>query len=135
MCLEKRKMGFRLLLADDERDFVDTLAERLRLRDYEVQVVYDGAEAIRAATSNKPDLVVLDLFMPGLSGDEAVKQLKMMYPTMPIILLTGHQAVDDNGTNPVSQTFACLTKPLAFKDFVAIVEAAIRESTTNGSGE
>ncbi|MCR4667446.1 MAG: response regulator [Desulfovibrio sp.] len=128
-------MGLRLLLADDERDFVDTLAERLRLRDYEVQVVYDGAEAIRAATSNKPDLVVLDLYMPGLAGDEAIKQLKMMYPAMPIILLTGHQAVDDNGTSPVSQAFACLTKPLAFKDFVAIVEAAVREGTTTGRGE
>ncbi|MBR3663098.1 MAG: response regulator [Desulfovibrio sp.] len=126
-------MGLRLLLADDERDFVDTLAERLRLRDYDVQVVYDGAEAIRAVTADKPDLVVLDLFMPGLPGDEAIRQLKMMYPAMPIILLTGHQAVDDTGISPISQAFACLTKPLAFKDFVATVEAAIRGSATQGN--
>ena len=106
-------MALRILLADDEKEFVDTLAERLSLRGYAPYVVYDGISALQAATPEKPDVVVLDLFMPGLSGDEVLRRLKVLYPDLPVILLTGHEAVDDNGTNPVSQAFACLTKTCA----------------------
>ncbi|MCR5815073.1 MAG: response regulator [Desulfovibrio sp.] len=127
-------MTMRVLLADDERDFVDTLAERLSLRGYEVTTVHNGAEAVRAATSARPDVAVLDLFMPGLPGDETLRQLKVMYPDLPVILLTGHEAVDDNGTSPVAKAFACLTKPLAFKDFVAVLEAAARAGRQASEG-
>lgn len=111
-------MSLRILLADDEKEFVDTLAERLSLRGFAPYVVYDGISALQAATPEKPDVVVLDLFMPGLSGDEVLRRLKVLYPDLPIILLTGHEAVDDNGTNPVAQAFACLTKPLSFNVFL-----------------
>ena len=47
-----------------------------------------------------------------------LRRLKVLYPDLPVILLTGHEAVDDNGTNPVSQAFACLTKPLSFNVFL-----------------
>ena len=90
-------MALRILLADDEKEFVDTLAERLSLRGYAPYVVYDGISALQAATPEKPDVVVLDLFMPGLSGDEVLRRLKVLYPDLPVILLTGHEAVDDIG--------------------------------------
>ena len=56
-------MSLRILLADDEKEFVDTLAERLSLRGFAPYVVYDGISALQAATPEKPDVVVLDLFM------------------------------------------------------------------------
>ena len=120
-------MSLRILLADDEKEFVDTLAERLSLRGFAPYVVYDGISALQAATPEKPDVVVLDLFMPGLSGDEVLRRLKVLYPDLPVILLTGPEAVDDNGTNPVAQAFACLTKPLSFNVFLETLQAAVRE--------
>ncbi|WP_374280657.1 response regulator [Desulfovibrio sp.] len=130
-------MALRILLADDEKEFVDTLAERLSLRGFAPYVVYDGISALQAATPEKPDVVVLDLFMPGLPGDEVLRRLKVLYPDLPVILLTGHEAVDDNGTNPVSQAFACLTKPLSFNVFLETLQAAAREGkecAENGAG-
>lgn len=59
-------MGLKVLLADDETEYVDTLAERLELRDYSVRVVHDGISALTAVEEDMPDVVVLDLFMPGL---------------------------------------------------------------------
>ena len=77
-------MALRILLADDEKDFVDTLAERLRLRGYDVRVVYDGLSALQEADKDTPDVAVLDLLMPGLSGDEALHRLKAAHPGLPI---------------------------------------------------
>ena len=120
-------MALRILLADDEKDVVDTLAERLRLRGYDVRVVYDGLSALQEADKDTPDVAVLDLLMPGLSGDEALHRLKAAHPGLPVIVLTAHEAVDDNGVCPLAQASACLTKPLAFRDFLAAVQAAARE--------
>lgn len=120
-------MALRILLADDEKEFVDTLAERLSLRGHAPYVVYDGISALQAAAPQKPDVAVLDLLMPGLPGDEVLRRLKVLYPTLPVLLLTGHETVDDNGTGPAAQAFACLTKPLSFSIFLETLEAAARE--------
>lgn len=94
------------------------------LRGYDVRVVYDGLSALQEADKDTPDVAVLDLLMPGLSGDEALHRLKAAHPGLPVIVLTGHEAVDDNGVCPLAQASACLTKPLAFRDFLAAVQAA-----------
>ena len=119
-------MPLRILLADDEKDFVETLAERLELRGHSPRVVFDGLSALKAAKEERPDVVVLDLFMPGLPGDEVLLRLKNVWPDLPVILLTGHETVDDSGTGPVAQAFACLTKPLSFNVFLETLEAAAR---------
>lgn len=119
-------MALRILLADDEKEFVETLAERLSLRGHEPRVVYDGLAALQATAAETPDVVVLDLFMPGLPGDEVLRRIKAAHPDVPIILLTGHAAVDDTGVAPAAQAFACLTKPLSFAVFLETLEAAAR---------
>lgn len=106
-------MAINLLLADDERDFVDTLAERLRLRDYSVRVVYNGLDAIDEATRSRPDAIILDLFMPGLSGDETLRRIADLYPGLPMILLTGHAAAEESFTGEGLERCVCLTKPVA----------------------
>ncbi|MDD4702332.1 MAG: response regulator [Desulfovibrio sp.] len=128
-------MALRILLADDEKDFVETLSERLELRGHSVRVVFDGIAALNAAALETPDVVVLDLLMPGLPGDEVLRRLKSVLPGLPIILLTGHEVVDDTGLSPVSQAFACLTKPLSFNVFLETLEAAVREGREAASCE
>lgn len=127
-------MALRILLADDEKEFVETLAERLSLRGHEVRVVYDGPAALQAVAARLPDVAVLDLFMPGLPGDEVLRRIKVAHPELPVILLTGHDAVDDTGVTPAAQAFACLTKPLSFAIFLETLEAAARGARNGDQG-
>lgn len=66
----------RLLLVDDDRDVADSMAEVLRLLDYEVRVAYSGEEALREAGHYRPDVVILDVNMPGMDGLQAARRLK-----------------------------------------------------------
>ena len=89
-------MAIHILLADDEKDFVDTLAERLKIRDFSVRVVYNGLDAIAAVRDSRPDVVILDLYMPGLSGDETLQQMAALHKNLPVILLTGQAGVEES---------------------------------------
>ena len=125
-------MALRILLADDEKEFVETLAERLTLRGHATRVVYDGPSALAAVEDEVPDVAVPDLLMPGLPGDETLRRIKAAHPELPVILLTGHDAVDDTGVAPAAQAFACLTKPLSFAVFQETLEAAAQSARSGG---
>ena len=84
-----------ILLVDDEADFVQTLAERLELRGLDVRVACDGESAIDQIEKDLPDVVVLDVMMPGLGGLEVLKQIKTQYTGIPVILLTGRGSTAD----------------------------------------
>ena len=87
-------MALRVLLADDEKEFVETLAERLDLRGIDVRVALDGKAALTtldemAAAEALPDVMVVDLLMPGMTGDAVLQQVRRTYPGLPVIVLTG----------------------------------------------
>lgn len=117
--------GHTILLVDDEKEFVQTLAERLKLRGLKVDVAYDGPGALDSVSRRKPDVVVLDLYMPGMTGDVVLHSIKSRYPDLPVILLTGHCVEDDTGTGPQDSAFACLTKPLALSVLLETLKAAL----------
>ena len=78
-------MALRVLLADDEKEFVETLAERLDLRGIDVRVALDGKAALTtldemAAAEALPDVMVVDLLMPGMTGDAVLQQVRRTYP-------------------------------------------------------
>ena len=70
------RQRIRVLLVDDDRDVADSMAEVLRLLDYEVRVVYGGEEALGVAGDYRPDVVILDVNMPGIDGLQTARQLK-----------------------------------------------------------
>jgi len=82
--------GIRVLLVDDERDFVNYLAKRLSARKMQVAVVHDGASALEAVACEAPDVVVLDVLMPGMDGLETLQELKRLMPDLPVVMLSGH---------------------------------------------
>jgi len=84
-----------LLLVDDEVEFVQTLAERLQLRGFQVHTAHDGDEALIQLEKNRFDMVILDVMMPGLGGLDVLKQMKPLYPKTPVILLTGRGSTND----------------------------------------
>lgn len=84
----------KVLLVDDEREFVETLSERLQMRDYSSAVVYGGEEALSIVEEDEPEVMVLDLKMPGIDGLEVLRQVKEKHPNVEVIVLTGHGSDD-----------------------------------------
>ena len=85
----------KVLLVDDEKDFVETLAERLKLRDFSITICYNGEDAIGIVKDEEVDVdvVVLDVQMPGLDGIATLREIKQLAPLIEVIMLTGHATV------------------------------------------
>ena len=102
----------RVLLVDDEKQFVQTLSERLQLRDMGTAVAYDGESALKLIARDEPEVMVLDLMMPGIDGIEVLKQVKQTRPEVEVIILTGHGSDEDRETCLSLGAFAYLHKPV-----------------------
>ncbi len=110
-----RKYDFdipKLLLVDDERDFVHTLSERLLMRQMNSAVAYDGESALDILDSDEPEVMILDLKMPGIDGIEVLRKVKATRPEVEVIILTGHGSEKDRETCMSLGAFAYLHKPV-----------------------
>lgn len=111
-----RRMDFdvpsKVLLVDDEREFVQTLSERLLLRDMGSAVVYDGESALNLVEEDEPEVMILDLKMPGIDGIEVLRRVKASRPGIEVIILTGHGSEDDRKVCMDLGAFAYLHKPV-----------------------
>jgi DNA-binding NtrC family response regulator len=87
-------MAEKVLLVDDEQDFLETLAERMRTRGMNVSTTNSAADAVKMAEAESYDAVVLDLKMPGMDGLEVLSAIKERNPDIQIILLTGHATLE-----------------------------------------
>ncbi len=126
---------FRVLLVDDEREFVTTLGERLEIRGLTVRIAYDGPEALKALEVEPFDVVVLDVRMPGVSGLEILKRMKTSRPDVPVILLTGHSATRDGIEGMRLGAFDYLMKPIDIDRLLEKMREAVhgqRSKTTGG---
>lgn len=85
----------KLLVVDDEPDVGDMLKSYLSTRQYEVSIAYSGEEALKTLEAQNVDLVLLDILMHGLNGDEVAKIIKDRYPTIKIFVLTGFPEAAD----------------------------------------
>ncbi|WP_136799932.1 MULTISPECIES: response regulator [Desulfosediminicola] len=83
----------RVLLVDDEDDFLTTLASRLELRDLKVSTATRGEDALEVMSGSDVDVVVLDLSMPGMDGLETLKRIKSQVPEAEVLILTGHGSI------------------------------------------
>jgi two-component system, OmpR family, response regulator CpxR len=110
-----RKYDFelpKLLLVDDEREFVQTLSERLLIRDMGSAVAYDGESALDLIHNDEPEVMILDLKMPGIDGIEVLRRVKQKRPEIEVIILTGHGSENDRKTCMELGAFAYLQKPV-----------------------
>lgn len=121
-----------LLLVDDEREFVETLAERLRARSLHVQIATDGKAALDKLESGfEPDVVVLDLKMPGMDGIEVLKRVKDSNPLVEVVMLTGHATVDTAVDGMKLGAFDYLTKPVDLDVLLNTVIKAVENKNSN----
>ena len=120
--LKKEKL--RVLLVDDEKEFVESLSERLELRNLEAEIAYDGEQALGALKEGKHDLMVLDLKMPGVDGIEVLRRVKKSNPDVQVVVLTGHGTEKDKEQAKKLGAFAYLKKPADIDQLVGTLHNA-----------
>ncbi|MFH0822761.1 MAG: response regulator [Pseudomonadota bacterium] len=117
--------NWNVLLVDDEQEFASTLAERLTLRGMRVRTAGGGQEALRCISEEVPDIVVLDLMMPGMNGLTVLNRIKEDHPAMAVILLTGMGSVGDGMKGMQMGAFDYLMKPLDIEGLVTKIREAL----------
>lgn len=123
-----------ILIVDDEPDIVETLDFALRRRGYQVRCAYDGDEAMRLAKDEPPDLMLLDVMLPGTNGYEVSRQLKESMTDedgFPILLLTARRVSSPEREEFVStwsRADSVLYKPFALDRLVAEIEERLPEA-------
>jgi two-component system response regulator CpxR len=105
-------MPSKVLLVDDEREFVQTLSERLMMRDMGSAVAYDGESALKLIKDDEPEVIIVDLKMPGIDGFEVLRKVKETRPEIEVIIVTGHGSEEDRRLCMDLGAFAYLQKPL-----------------------
>ena len=115
----------RVLIVDDEREFATTLSERLRLRGYEARAAFTAEEALGSVGASAPDVVLLDLNLPGVRGVELLMTLRQLLPHGEIILLSGHLDLAEKIEGVRIDAFGLLLKPVEMSELTGKIDAAL----------
>ena len=115
------------MLVDDETEFVQAMAERLKMRDLDADTVYDGEQALSFVEGQEPDVMVLDLKMPGIDGMEVLRQVKKSYPNIQVIILTGHGTEKDDEEARRLGAFDYLEKPVPLDVLIKKMKQAFKQ--------
>ena len=126
----------KILIVDDEVEFLETVVKRFRHREINVRSAHSGEEALELLDEEPADIVVLDVKMPGMGGIAALREIKSRFPLIEVILLTGHASVEVAIEGMELGAFDYLMKPVELdkllykiqdaKERKAIQEAKIR---------
>ena len=118
------KIPVRVLLVDDEEDFVEMLSLRLQEAGEKVSAAYSGKECLETLEKTDIDVVILDIKMPGMDGMETLKEIRKRFPIVEVIMLTGHGSTETAVEGMKSGAFDYLMKPADFDDLTAKLEGA-----------
>lgn len=117
----------KVLLVDDEVKLLESVSQRLSLRDFEVTTATDGKKAIKAAKGDKFDVAIVDLRMPGMDGTEVLKILKDKHKWLEVIILTGYGSIDSAAECTRLGAFGYLEKPCDFDKLIDVLKQAYTE--------
>ena len=127
----------KVLLVEDSEESRDGLARHLRRKGYETLIAVDGGQAVDVARAEAPDLILMDMSLPGLDGWEATRQLKAAPQTrgIPVIALTAHAMAGDREKALEAGCDDYDTKPVEFARLLGKMESALRDKAAPGRGE
>ncbi len=118
---------FRVLIIDDEEELATTLVERLTYRDIEAEYALDGISALAKVVAQPYDVVVLDLKLPGISGEVVLRRIKAQFPHLPVIMITGHGTPHGHEAEKPEQAFDIVAKPIGLDALIEKMEAAVKK--------
>ena len=120
-----------ILIADDEPAVRQSIQRALILEEYSVRMASDGLEALTAISSEQPDVVILDVLMPGIDGLEVARRLRRAGNDVPILMLTAREAIDDRVAGLDAGADDYLVKPFALAELLARVRALHRRNVSS----
>lgn len=119
----------RILIIDDDIHIGNTIEETLKKDGYQVSRAYSGTEALYVLSASRPDLILLDLMLPGLSGEEVLPQIK----GIPVIVVSAKIDVDDKVDLLLGGAVDYITKPFEMKELLARITVAFRSEKAPGN--
>ncbi len=123
----------RVLVVDDESNITDLVATALRYEGFDVEVASTGTDALRAAESFRPDLMVLDIMLPDRNGFQVVQRLRADGRHVPVVFLTARDSTEEKVKGLTVGGDDYVTKPFSLEELVARVPAVLRRTgATNG---
>ena len=117
----------KVLLVHDEEQFVETLADRLNMRNLDATTAHNGEDVLPVVKELEPDVIVLDLKMPGVDGIEVLKRVKEAYPSVEVIILTGHGSEKDEEAARRLGAFDYVKKPVDLDTLVPRIRNAFKK--------
>ena len=118
----------RLLVVDDEANILELLTASLRHAGFAVTPVSRGTDAVRVAARERPDLVLLDVMMPGIDGLETLRRLRSEGISCPVLFLTARDAVEDRIAGLTAGGDDYITKPFSLGEVIARIRAVLRRA-------
>ncbi len=116
--------GFKVLIVDDELDFLDTIVKRLKKRGIDATGVDSGYRAVELLKSVEYDVVILDVKMPGMDGLDTLKEIKKRKPMVEVIMLTGHASVESGMQGIQYGAFDYVMKPADLDELLEKMQQA-----------
>lgn len=123
----------RILLVDDEENFINTISERLDLRDLTSDTAFNGQQALDCVDDREPDVMVLDLKMPGIDGMQVLRQVRAKYPDIQVIIQTGHGNDLDEAEARRLGVYDYLQKPVDIELLVELIKGAYQAKKASSS--
>ena len=129
--MSNEKSRIKILIIDDEEEFLKSISERFAIRDFDVTTASEGKQAIKAAKKGKYDVALLDLKMPGMDGMEVLQSLKKKHKFLQVIILTGHGSIDSAVECTKLGAYNFLEKPFDFDKLLEVIGDAYKERLKN----
>ena len=121
-------MGKTVLIVEDEQNIVDILAFNLSREGYDTMEAYDGVTGLQLALEHNPDLILLDLMLPGMNGFEVCRRIRETGSTIPVLMLTAREEEADKVMGLELGADDYITKPFSMRELLARVKTNIRRS-------
>ena len=117
----------KILLIDYEEDFIKNLAERIKSRNLELDLAVKGNQALELIVNEKPDVIILNLDTPDVVGMELLRDVKIIYPDIQVIILSRHYSIQDRMEALVVGAYMLFEKPVDIDDLIKTILQAYKE--------